>query len=321
MESLTKYLHTMFGSIMVLEAYHSYGSLPMYLVDHYQLVRLKINEEVYLLVKPKEAIKINIPPLKKQLIQIQKFTNLRPVLVLENLRLSQRNALIQSRIAFIVPEKQLYIPQFAMNLTEAEATAEEYGDQFSVATQVVFIYLLLNHIKETNAHQLSETLSYSVATINRALKELCYRKLLHTVGNGTRKQYTILSGKEFWEQGKQYLFDPVKSRRYVMRGFGHHGYPMSNDLALSRLSFLSGRNISYYAATAQTFKNIDKQYYLNEYDVFDHNYCVVEIFRYDPKLLANGNYIDVISLYAQFKDNPDERVQIEIESLVDEILW
>lgn len=320
MESLTKYLHTMFGSTMVLEAYHSYGSLPMYLVDHYQLLQLQIGTDTFLLVKPNDP-KINITSLKKQLAQITKYTSQRPVLVLENLRLTQRNALIQSGIAFIVPEKQLYIPQFMMNLTEVETTAEEYGRQFSVATQVVFIYLILNHIKETNAHQLSETLSYSIATINRALKELCSRKLLHTIGNGTRKQYTIPSGREFWQQGKQYLFDPVKSHRYVTIDFGHHSYLMSNDLALSRLSFLSGKNINYYAATAQTFKSIDKKYHLNEYDMFGQNYCVIEIFRYDPKLLANGNYIDVISLYAQFKDNPDERVQIEIESLVDEILW
>ena len=63
-------------------------------------------------------------------------------------------------------------------------------------------------------------------------------------------------------------------------------------------------------------KAIDKQYLLNEYDVFDHNYCIVEVFRYDPKLLSGSQYIDVISLYAQFKDHKDERVQIEIESLV-----
>ena len=96
---------------------------------------------------------------------------------------------------------------------------------------------------------------------------------------------------------------------------------MSNDLALSRLSSLNGGKISFYASSAQDFKNIDKSCYLDEYDVFDYNYCVVEIFRYDPKILANGNYIDEISLYAQFKDSKDERVQIEIESLVNEILW
>ena len=96
---------------------------------------------------------------------------------------------------------------------------------------------------------------------------------------------------------------------------------MSNDLALSRLSFLNGRNINYYASSMQAFKTISKEKILNEYDVFDHSYCVVEIFRYDPKLLSEEKYIDVISLYAQFKDDRDERVQIEIESLVNNILW
>lgn len=95
---------------------------------------------------------------------------------------------------------------------------------------------------------------------------------------------------------------------------------MSNDLAMSRLSFLNDGNIIFYASSAQDFKKIDKAYYLNEYDLFDYNYAVIEIFRFDPKLLAHGNYIDVISLYAQFKDSKDERVQIEIESLVNKIL-
>ena len=321
MKQLASYLRTMFGTQMILEEYHTYGNLPMYLTENYLLSKLQIGTTVYLLAKPKDAIKINVDTIKKQFTQLQKYTNLQPVVVLENLRLSQRNALIQAGIAFVVSEKQLYIPNFAMNLTETESAAQEYGEQFAVATQVVFSYLLLKQIKETNAHQLSEQLPYSVATVNRALKELCYRKLLRTEGNSTRKQYIISSGTEFWKKGKLYLFDPVKTQRYVRLNFGHHGFQMSNDLALSRLSMLNGKNINYYASSARAFKTIDKEKILNEYDVFDHNYCIVESFRYDPKLLAKGNYIDVISLYAQFKDDPDERVQIEIESLVNEVLW
>lgn len=321
MTHLTSYLRMMFGSHMMLEEYHSYDSLPMYLTENYQLYKLRVDTDIYVLVKPKTTIKLNVNAIKKQMAQIQKYIGLPPILVLESLRLSQRNALIQAGIAFVVPEKQLYIPHFILNLTETEASIEEYGDQFAVATQVVFSYLLLQQIKETNAHQLSEQLPYSVATINRALKELCHRKLLQTLGNGTRKQYIISSGKELWKNGKQYLFDPVKSYQYVKINFDHHRFLMSNDLALSRLSFLNGKGINYYASSVQDFKTIDKDNLLNEYDVFDHNYSIVEIFRYDPKLLAQGNYIDVISLYAQFKDDKDERVQIETESLVNEILW
>lgn len=321
MKRMVRYLRTIFGPNMFIEEYHSHRNLPMYMIDNYQMLRLQLGADNFILVESKEPIKVNTTTIKKQMSQVQKYTSMQPVLVFSNLRLSQRNALIQSGIAFIVPEKQLYIPRFVMNLSEVETVAEEYGEKFSVATQVVFSYLLLNQIKETNAHRLSEKLHYSVAAINRALKELCYRKLLNTIGNGTRKRYTICSGTEFWYKGKDYLFDPVKSRQYVTMDFNHHEFLMSNDLALSRLSSLNGGKISFYASSAQDFKNIDKSCYLDEYDVFDYNYCVVEIFRYDPKILANGNYIDEISLYAQFKDSKDERVQIEIESLVNEILW
>jgi len=321
MEQLIRYLRTMFGPQMFLEDYNRYDNLPLYLTENYQLFSLQIGEERYLLVKPKTVMDLRMETLKKQLKQIQKYTNLLPVLLLENLRLNQRNALVQSGIAFLVPEKQLYIPHCAMNLTETESVAQEYGEQFAVATQVVFIYLLLNKIKKTNAHQLSEWLPYSVASVNRALKELSFRELLRTEGSSTRKQYTISSGREFWEKGKQYLFDPVKTRHYVAMKFDNPRFLMSGDLALFRLSFLNGTSIHSYAASAQDFQKIEKAKILHVYDVFDRDYCVIEIFRYDPKMLASGNYVDVCSLYAQFKDSKDERVQIEIEGLVNEILW
>ena len=96
---------------------------------------------------------------------------------------------------------------------------------------------------------------------------------------------------------------------------------MSNELALTRLSsMLNESNIKYYAVSAESLKDIDKNKFLNEYDIFDYNYSVVEKFKYNPALLSNSNYIDIISLYAQFKDENDERVQMELEDLLEEIL-
>ena len=321
MEELTGYLQRMFGPQVQLQDYIGADDLPMYLTAGYQFYTLGLDSEEYVLVKPRDTGTWRLDLLKKQMAQIRKFTKRQPVLVLENLRLTQRNSLIQGRIPFIVPEKQLYIPHCLMALTEAECSYETYGDTFAVATQVVFIYLLLNKIRNTNAHQLCTHLPYSVASVNRALKELCYRKLLQTVGSNTRKQYMISSGREFWERGKQYLFDPVKNRRYVLPDVECSDYPMSGALALGKLSFLEGAGIPSYASTAQDFKKIDKKKILNEYDLFDQRYSIIEIFRYDPKILGGADYVDVVSLYAQFKDDRDERVQIEIESLVREILW
>ena len=320
MKALRKYLYTIFGSAADVEEYTLSSHLPVYLTEKYLLFKLRIQTHSYLLAMPKDKLPLQISSLKKQLYQLEKHTALKTVLLTEQLRLSQRNMLIQAGIAFIVPEKQLYIPQNIILLTEEDSVDREYGEHFAVATQVVFNHLLLQHIEKTNAHQLAETLAYSVPAINRALKELNDRKLLVTEGNRTRKQYIITNRKMFWDLGKKFLFDPVKTRKYVKLYFDHHDFLMSNDLALSRLSMLNDNGISYYALSATDLKKIDDDQFLDPYDSFDQRYSVIEVFRYDPKLLSTGRYIDVFSLYAQFKNHPDMRVQMEIERLVDEVL-
>ena len=321
MEKLTGYLQKMFGSQMDLRQYGGGDDLPMYLTAAYQLYTVRLGADRYVLAKPKEPVKLKIDTLQKQLTQLRKFTRGPPVLVLDHLRLVQRHALIQAGIAFVVPEQQLYIPPCAIHLVETETVAQEYGSRFNPATQVVFIYLLLHKMKQTNAHQLSAQLPYSVATLNRALKELSFRNLLETVGSGTRKQYTVSSGTQFWAGGKQYLFDPVKSRRYVPPEFECAGFLTSGESALGSLSFLNVTDTPCCAVSPQDLKKIDKASFLKEYDLFGQPYKVLELFRYDPKIIAQGTHVDVISLYAQFRDSRDERIQIEIESLVHEILW
>jgi hypothetical protein len=48
---------------------------------------------------------------------------------------------------------------------------------------------------------------------------------------------------------------------------------------------------------------------------------VVEVWRYDPRLLSKTETVDKLSLYLSLKDNEDERVQIELENLMNEIQW
>lgn len=321
MQQTQRYLHKLFGCSVIVSDYSSHNTLPMYLRENYELCKLKIlDDNRYILVKPKKEIKVNIPTIKKQFLQIERLTGHKPVFVTESIRLSQRNILIQANIAFIVPYKHIFLPQHIINLTEEESPINDFNETFAVTTQVIFIYLLLEKIAETNAHQLSECLPYSVSTINRALKELCHKNLVHTSGNATRKIYQINDFSEYWANGKKHLFNPSKTHCYVPLTFDHTELQMSNDLALSRLSFLNGNTIRYYAASTKEYNAIDKRYILNEYDVFEYDYCIIEKFSYDPKVLSKSQYIDVISLYAQFKDDKDERVQIEIESLVKELL-
>lgn len=323
MQTTILYLKKLFGNKIQIHDFSKSTHLPLYLTQKFDFKEASIDKQhtKYILVKPKEKTALNIETLQKQAAQIQKHTNCIPIWIFSAMRTPQRNALIQHSIPFIVPEIQLFLPNVLLDLREKEAFEKDYASTFSPATQVVFIYILLNRIQETNAHQLATHIPYSVATLNRALAELTVRELLKTEGSNTRKRYRTIQTKEYWEKGKQFLTNPVAKTFYMRAAPRPLGFYCSNAYALERLSWsLNETAIAHYAASAKTIRQLEKSQFLNEYDIFDCDYVTVEQFKYDPAILSASSYIDVISLYAQFKDNYDERIQIELDALLEVIL-
>lgn len=51
------------------------------------------------------------------------------------------------------------------------------------------------------------------------------------------------------------------------------------------------------------------------------NYVELELWKYPPELFATDGKVDILSLYCSLKANPDERVEGELESLLEEITW
>ena len=47
----------------------------------------------------------------------------------------------------------------------------------------------------------------------------------------------------------------------------------------------------------------------------------VEVWKYSPTMLSEDGYADRLSLYLCMKDSEDERVQLECDTLIEEIKW
>ena len=50
-------------------------------------------------------------------------------------------------------------------------------------------------------------------------------------------------------------------------------------------------------------------------------YVELELWKYTPELFATDGKVDILSLYCSLKANPDERVEGELESLLEKIKW
>ncbi|MBQ8232574.1 MAG: hypothetical protein IJZ34_11700 [Lachnospiraceae bacterium] len=323
MENTINYLRQVFGTAFKTEYSKFCNALPMYMTERYQFhfIKLSNDKQSYVLVKSIKKQDINMNQLKKQMKQIYSYSDSLPIFVFESLRLSQRNVLIRNQIPFIQPDNQIYIPNVMINLSEKEILQKEYAEEFSIAAQVTYIYLLLNNIKETNAPRLAAEIPYSKITFNRALAELVSRELLYTVGNATRKIYKTIDREDFWKKGKKFLFNPVEKVFYANYKLDNRGLLISGETALSRLrTSLNEASIGFYASSSEKIKNMDKECFINKYDIVSEHYLVIEQFKYNPSFLSTSHYIDIISLYAQLKDSDDERIQIALEELLEELL-
>ncbi len=321
MDNVKKYLKSVFGkAIVFIQKEQLVKNLTVENID-YELLSFELrgSPNRYVLVRFEEKFDIRTRTIEKLISEIRKELDAIPVLVFDELRINQRNVLVESGVAFVVPQYQIYIPNTMISLIEKDIAKKTYSEYFSVSTQIVYIYMLLNNIRETNARQLDKRLLLSVATINRALKELVDRGLLETVGNNTRKLYKMNSRIDFWKKGKEFLFNPVSKVLYSEYISYRELY--SNKYALYKIVNPDSRdnNIRYYGITDEQFSRVSPEFLIDEYDLDGRKqYSVLEIFKYNPGFLSKGKYIDPISLYAQFKDSKDVDTLIAVKEMLEE---
>ncbi len=323
MDNVKKYLKTVFGKVITFNSKEQLEKKLTFENIDCELLTFGLREGLkqYVLIRFEEKFDIRIKTIEKLISDIRKELDAIPVLVFDELRINQRNVLVQSGVAFVVPQYQIYIPNTMISLIEKDIAKKTYSEYFSVSTQIVYIYMLLNNIRETNSRQLDKKMLLSVATINRALKELVDRGLLETVGNNTRKFYKMNSRIDFWTKGKEFLFNPVSKVLYSEHISYRELY--SNKYALYKIVNPDSRvnNLRYYGISSECLSRISENFLIDECDLDEKSkYAVVEVFKYNPNWLSRGPYIDPISLYAQFKDSKDEDTLIALKEMLEETL-
>ena len=321
MDNVKNYLKTVFGkTITFIQKEQLVQNLTVENIDC-ELLTFKLRHDLnrYVLVRFEKKFDIRTKTIKKFMSDIRKKVDAIPVLVFDELRINQRNVLVESGVAFVVPQYQIYIPNTVISLIEKDITKKTYSEYFSVSAQIVYIFILLNNIRETNARQLDKRLLLSVPTINRALKELVDRGVLETIGNNTRKLYTINSRTEFWRKGREFLFNPVSKVLYSEQISYRELY--SNKYALYKIVNPDSRinNTRYYGIAEENLCRIPESFLIDESNLDEKSkYVVVEVFKYNPSWLSRGPYIDPISLYAQLKDSADEDTLIALKEMLEE---
>jgi hypothetical protein len=236
-----------------------------------------------------------------------------------------RSRLISQGVPFVVPGNQLYIPDLATDLREHfRAPRSRHSEGLTPAAQAVLFYYLLHHDSHVMTPSLiAGRLYYSAMSIGRAFDDLVAAGLAETMRLGKERHLQFhREGRDLLEAARELLRSPVRATKFI-RDAEIGSSPVmktGGETALAKLTELSQPMIATYAVAASSWKAVAEALGVIEVDEYDAE-CFVETWSYDPAGLSQGPVVDPLSLFAQFKDHPDERVSMAAERLLEDLPW
>ncbi len=291
--------------------------LPHFFSEKYIFYDLTLNGKHYLLIEGKDMLTAKVVKLHSHILE-NRF-GIKVIYLSKSINPSLRRAFIKERISFIIPDNQIYLPHLGILFNESCHQEVKKRNRFSSLTQVVIIRTLLE--KE---YQLSTVSMYAkkyylnVMYVSRAFRELTEYELITRDECGKEKPiHWLFTGKELWEKAQPYFFNPI-NKVIWFRLNRQVPFCLAGFSALSKYSMLTPENYESYATTRIIAKKFPD---LVEIPYKEEQTNELQLWRYNPKLITSEDYVDPLSLFLCFKEEPDERVQMALEEMMEKIKW
>lgn len=320
-EKTEAYLHEVLGiRCLMAEDDGQMVKLPYYLKAGNVFTECTIEEQKCMLMIPEEQS--DGTTLAKRAIEIGEMTGRQVILLLENIDAVRRRVLIGNRTSFVVPGKQVYLPYMGALLTERGManTIETDKKTFSPAAQVLLLWHLQREPFEGMIiSEIAKQFPFSVKTVSEAVRELEKAGICTIEGDNSGKYLHLIRKEEIWEKAYPWLTSPVQEVLYCDRieQIPESLRYVTYDKALAEYTFMADFSGEAYAV----YKNDDAIKRLKNAGALNkvEGKYRIELWKYNPALLAKDGTVDGLSLALCYKDTDDERVMGELNDLVKKI--
>jgi DNA-binding MarR family transcriptional regulator len=332
MEKVKQYIEELLGDPITLLSVKDkeLGSvLPFYMTEMYSFSKIVMMNHSLILIEPKQQDELSILQLSKHQALIEEMLHCKSAVVLQEIESFQRKRLIEKRVQFIVPNKQIFLPFWLIDLKEGYATKRQKKDSLSPSAQMILIWYLLDKqrkidFENSSLKDLANHFNYSAMTITKAADELVSHDLCTLRENGKEKFIHFQQEKhELWHRAEPYLVNPVLKTIFVDEFPDGVGHILSNFSALSEYSEMNPSSQRYYAIDKTVFYGLEKTGKFKNSNNREGKYCI-EVWKYNPdklmEIVHNDEFaVDPLSLYLSMKGNPDERTEYAFENLINHI--
>jgi len=252
---------------------------------------------------------------------IESAFNIPALFCLNELQPFERKRLIERRISFYLTGKQLYVPSLMMDLNEFRSRPPKTVEKFSPATQFMLLYHLQKCSLDGSTLSQVRTMiadAYSLMTIGRSVEELQTAQLC---GVESRRSKTIrfrMERKELWEASLPYLEIPVAETLYCPELPASVKKINSGNSALAHYTNLRDSGPQTIALPRKEIGKLKRT--INLYGSEFGGNLRIESWKYDPSVLSTNNrWVDPLSLFLCYRNDPDERVQLALAKLIEEV--
>jgi len=256
--------------------------------------------------------------------QIRNAVNEIVAMVLPHTAAYDRKRLIKNGVAFLVPGRQMFLPQLLVDLREHFPRRKQpAGDKLSYPAQAVVLYhLLCGPVEDASLRDLAKTLRYSPMTLSNATNELTVCRFCTAVTTGRKRTLHFnKQGRKLWRAALPLLRSPVKVRRWVRGIAGDAGFLAAGISALSAYSDIGDDPLPTYAVRDNVYRKKLEAGELVECHGPDEAEACMELWHYAPELLGRQGRVDPLSLCLSLQDSPDERVSKALRTVEEGVQW
>ncbi len=293
--------------------------IPFGLAGAYEFFEIEIYSQRFLLAGIGEN-EDELPPtvIAKQRDVLQRMTALTPIFIFNNLASYLFPRYTKRGLNVIVADKQLFLPAIFLIAGKEKGMPTVTETKIPNLFQPFVLYNLERESLEgTTTRDVAQKLNVSYATVNRCVRWMKEQGFIELNGAKEKTINFLFKGKELWEKALPFLETPIDFIAYTPE-FGITNKALLSELnALAEYTMLNG-GFHRIAISKEVYSELLKSGTVY-WDQFGES--GVEVWKYDPRLLSDTGTVDRLSLYLMLKDYDDERVQIELENMMNEIVW
>jgi DNA-binding MarR family transcriptional regulator len=330
MKNALKYLNEVLGIYVTANpiAKSNLGQLPIYVIETFKLYNISLFNKEVVFAELKNDESFSVHQIDKQLQQINKQLNKIVVVVLENIQAYNRKRLIEKHVNFIVPGKQMYLPDLLIDLRESYHRYDTKKETLLPSAQLLLIYQILSvdlnwKIEEHPFKDIAQKFGYTPMTITKAIANLKSHELIDVFGEKEKFIRFRYDKKALWEkvQNENLFVNPVLKTVFVDEKPKGLLLLKSNTSAFPTYTNLNPSNQQYYAIEKDEFYALQKSNELVNANPTEGKYAL-EIWKYKPLNIVDGlTVVDPLSLYLSVYDINDERIAMALDQILKKYVW